>query len=207
MYFFKTPAVQKHLFPGLVWDFPESSNNLYLTFDDGPDDEATSFVLEILQQYHAKATFFLVGKNIVDHPGQIRELMRHGHAVGNHTYSHVNGWKVESDYYLEEVRKCQEVLAQHSIKPTLFRAPYGRPNYHSLKELKKDYRVIMWSHLSGDFDPDLDISKANAALKTARPGSILLFHTSKKAFRNLKILLPETLDYFSGLGYSFEKIT
>ncbi len=206
MYSYVTPAIQRKLFPGLIWQKKETEKCLYLTFDDGPDEESTDFVLDLLTKFQAKSTFFLVGKNMEQHPDRVHQIVKEGHSIGNHSYSHLNGWKCRSSEYLEDVRRCQKTFEELSLDTKLFRPPYGRPNFRSLATLKEHFEIVMWSHLSGDFDPKLDIKASIKSLKKAESGAILLFHSSPKAFSNMRILLPEILKTYSDLGYSFEKL-
>lgn len=207
MYPLVTPAIQKVLFPRFLWQKKETGKSLYLTFDDGPDGESTDFVLNLLNTYRAKATFFLVGKNMKLFPDQVHQMVEEGHSIGNHSFSHLNGWKCTASEYLEDVGRCQRTFGELSMNPRLFRPPYGRPNFRSLSGLKERYQIVMWSHLSGDFDAKLNVKASIKSLKTAESGSILLFHTSPKAFATMRILLPEILKTYSDLGYSFEKLT
>ena len=187
----------------VVWDVPAKSKTLYLTFDDGPTTEITQWILDTLEVYNAKATFFCVGENVSKHPEIYASLIDKGHAVGNHTHNHLNGWKTPIEPYIENV-----VLARERIQSNLFRPPYGKIKPVQAKTLKKmGYRIILWSVLSYDFDKNLDRNEAwKNIVKYSKSGSIIVFHDHLKAFENLKELLPKTLEYFKSKGYSFEKI-
>lgn len=203
---FRTPELYKRLFPRITWEIPTNEKILYLTFDDGPDLEATPYALDQLERYQAKATFFLIGRQVVQHPDLAKTIVSAGHAVGNHSFSHLHGWKVSAGRYRADFYQGEEVLKRNGLQSALFRPPYGRPHPFVLSEICQKSQVIMWSLLTRDYEPDLDIKSAFEALKTAKSGSIILFHTSQKALSNLKKLLPDTLKYFSDLGYSFQAI-
>ncbi|MFY0600465.1 MAG: polysaccharide deacetylase family protein [Cyclobacteriaceae bacterium] len=206
MYFFKSPLIQRLIFGQFVWKVNNVDKNLYLTFDDGPTEEVTDYVLDTLDQYNAKATFFVVGKNVEKSPETLLKVLKAGHSVGNHTYSHVSGWKTNSAYYENDTSKCDRVLGEMNITTNLFRPPYGRINIRSIKKISLKKSIIMWGFLSGDFDQKLNIQKSLSSIKGMKSGEIIVFHDTKKAFDNLKTLLPETLDHFDKLGYQFKKI-
>jgi len=200
-YFVKTPWWLKKIYPGRLWDIQSEEKTVYLTFDDGPHPVATPFVLDELKKYNAKATFFCIGKNVIDHPGIYKRILEEGHRVGNHTLNHRNGWKTGDDLYLSEITEA----ASH-IQSDLFRPPYGRLKSSQAKKLK-DYRIIMWDVLSGDFDESLSNERClkNVISKT-NTGSIVVFHDSEKAFPHLTYAIPKCLEFFSKEGYSFRKI-
>lgn len=206
MRWFKTPYLLKRLYPSLIWQVP-GSDAIFLTFDDGPHPEATPWVLSQLANYNAKATFFCVGENIERYPHTAKAILNEGHTLANHTHHHTKGWDVSNAYYHQEVLQCEESI--HAIKPGknhLFRPPYGRISRSQIKMLA-NYRIIMWSHLSWDFDRCLDPDKPLRRLKKAKGGSILVFHDSDKAFGNLKKILPELLLHFHLKGYEFKSLT
>jgi len=189
----------------MVWDMPsEKAKTLYLTFDDGPTEEVTHWILNTLEEYNARATFFCVGGNVARHPEIYEALLDKGHAIGNHTYNHLNGWKTKTADYIGNVAKAAEL-----IQSRLFRPPYGKIKPSQAKALKnKGFQIILWSVLTYDFDRGLDTSEAwKNILKYTLPGSILVFHDHVKAFENLRELLPKTLAHFQSQGYIFEKIS
>lgn len=204
-YLVKTPFLLKKLYPDCVWEIDTSAKELYLTFDDGPHPAATPFVLEELKRYNAVATFFCIGENVKNHFDVYKQIIEQGHQPANHTFNHLNGWKVKDDEYIENV-----LLASKIIDSNLFRPPYGRITKFQLKVLRGNrlnLTTVMWSVLSGDFDEKL--SGENCYLNVvnqAKPGSIIVFHDSVKAFERLKYALPRTLEHFSSLGYSFKPI-
>jgi peptidoglycan/xylan/chitin deacetylase (PgdA/CDA1 family) len=186
---------------------PSDEKIIYLTFDDGPHPQATPFVLELLKQYNASATFFCIGKNVVAEPGIYQQILNSGHKVGNHTYNHLNGWKTANEIYMKDI-----ALAAQHIDSNLFRPPYGRITSFQAKNLKsvmpvKEPKVIMWDVLSGDFDLDITNERclSNVVL-SAMPGSIVIFHDSQKAFLKLQYVLPRVLEFFAEKGYAFRSI-
>jgi peptidoglycan/xylan/chitin deacetylase (PgdA/CDA1 family) len=183
---------------------------IYLTFDDGPHPVVTPFVLDTLKQYNAKATFFCIGKNVVAHADIYRRVLDEGHRVGNHTFNHLNGWKVSDELYLKNILE-----AGRYIDSSLFRPPYGKITRFQVKLLtgirnspvNSNFKIIMWDVLSGDFDVSLSAETCSLnVIKNAAPGSVVVFHDSEKAFPRLKEALPKALQYLSEKGYKFEAI-
>jgi len=205
MYLVKTPLLLKKLYPQLVWDMPNSNRCIYLTFDDGPIPIVTPFVLNILKQYNAKATFFCIGDNVNKHPDVFEQVKNDGHAIGNHTYNHLKGWDTDDQVYLENFLKADELL-----NINLFRPPYGRIKRSQVKLLKQyrlELKIVMWNVLSGDFDVNLSPEKClNNAIKNTKPGDIVLFHDSLKAFDRLEYALPKAMEYWSNMGYQFNTL-
>ncbi|HEY0677630.1 MAG TPA: polysaccharide deacetylase family protein [Chitinophagaceae bacterium] len=206
-YFIKTPWYLKKLYSNLTWDVPSRGKEkvMYLTFDDGPNETATPFVLDQLKKYNASGTFFCIGKNVAGHPSLYSQILSEGHVTGNHTFNHLNGWKVTDDAYFKDI-----IEAKKFIDSKLFRPPYGRITRFQAKHLVESshkFNVIMWDVVSGDFDTTISPEKcSNNVLRNAGHGSIVVFHDSDKAFPNLRAALPATLDYFSVRGYRFEAI-
>lgn len=181
---------------------PHQTKTIYLTFDDGPIPEVTPWVLDTLKKYNAKATFFCVGKNVAENSGIYERIQREGHAIGNHTMNHLNGWKTPSDIYIQDVADCSRL-----VKSILFRPPYGRISFSQSLALRKNYKLIFWDVLSKDYDVSLTGGQCfNLVKRKTKPGSIVVFHDSRKAEERLRIALPETLEYFSGLDYKFSAI-
>lgn len=202
MYLVKTPWWLRMLYPALTWRIPTREKVLYLTFDDGPHETATPFVLDQLKQYGAKASFFCIGKNVATYPEIYRRILSEGHAVGNHTQHHVNGWKVSDELYKKEVADAAQLI--HS---DLFRPPYGRikrTQQQKLQQQNPRLNIIMWDVLSGDFDTNLSPEAClGYVLYHSRPGSIIVFHDSTKAWSRMQYALPRVLAHFSKAGYRF----
>ena len=202
MYLTKMPKLIQNLFPNFVWSVPTTEKVLYLTFDDGPMPEVTPRVLEILASYDAKATFFCVGDNVSKHPGLLAKVLAGGHAVGNHTYHHLNGWETDNLPYFHNIRQCARL-----VQSGLFRPPYGRMSPKQAQFLTRHYKVIMWDVLSGDFDPNLSKEDCLAnVLNGAKRGSIVVFHDSIKAQEKALYALPLVLEHFRAKGYRFESL-
>ncbi len=206
----KTPWLAKKTFPSYVWDIPNQEKVIYLTFDDGPTPDITNKVVEILAAYQAKATFFCIGKNIAENPRLYRQLLDEGHAIGNHTYNHLKGWKFKTSTYLSDIQKTEELLdparPKNSLK--LFRPPYGKLKPSQGKSLQKlGYKIVMWDVLAIDWDASVSKEQVlQNIISNAESGSIVVLHDSKKAGDNMLYALPKALTYFSKKGYRFEKI-
>ena len=183
---------------------PRDQKIIYLTFDDGPHPVATPFILDALKKYNAQATFFCIGKNVIEHHDLYRRIISEGHRVGNHTHRHVNGCKTPDAVYFEDIQK-----AAGYIDSNLFRPPYGRISRFQLHNLKKalHYNVVMWDVLSADFDRSLTGEKcALHVIAHAQPGSIVIFHDSEKAYDRMHVALPKVLAHFAEQGYGFAAI-
>jgi peptidoglycan/xylan/chitin deacetylase (PgdA/CDA1 family) len=203
MYFINVPKIVQILKKDLIWKIPVKEKKIYLTFDDGPDQEITPKVLDILDTYKCKATFFCTGSKVQKNPDLIPEILAMGHSIGNHSYSHLNGSKTSTVLYLADVAECTEILSTK-----LFRPPYGRLTSQQTKELKKNYHIIMWSVLPGDFDERLSKQTClKRAIKFTRKGSIIVFHDNKKGQDNMLYTLPRFIEHFRDSGYTFESVT
>jgi len=202
MYLVKTPWLLKILYPNLIWNRSRDTRCIYLTFDDGPIPIVTPFVLNILKQYDAKATFFCIGDNVNKHPDIFEQVKNEGHAIGNHTFNHLKGWATDDQTYVDNFLKADELL-----NTNLFRPPYGRAKrsqFKLLKEAKPDLDVIMWDTLSGDFDINLKPEAClQNVLKHTENGSIVLFHDSLKARDRMEYALPRAMEEWSKMGYTF----
>ncbi|MEZ5059451.1 MAG: polysaccharide deacetylase family protein [Saprospiraceae bacterium] len=203
MYLVKTPQFIQSLFPNFSWKVPGDSKTIYLTFDDGPIPHVTPWVLEQLAAYDAKATFFCVGDNIRKHPEVFNQVIEEGHAVGNHTYNHLNGWGTDNIHYFHNVRRCASL-----VKSDLFRPPYGRLLPSQAQFLQRHYQVVMWDILSGDFDPKISPEQClSNVINHAKEGSIVVLHDSIKAQEKLEFVLPKILEHFSAKGFKFEALS
>jgi peptidoglycan/xylan/chitin deacetylase (PgdA/CDA1 family) len=207
-FFIKIPRLVKRLFPRYCWDAPSGGNAVYLTFDDGPHPEITAWVLDLLRQFDAKATFFCIGKNVQQHPELFARISTEGHTVGNHTHNHLNGWKTDTATYLANVQEAAEL-----IEARLFRPPYGRISRKQAAGIatamrNPDAQVVMWDVLSADFDRSISPEAcAENVLEHTVPGSIIVFHDSEKAWPNLQVALPIVLKVFQERGYRMKALS
>jgi peptidoglycan/xylan/chitin deacetylase (PgdA/CDA1 family) len=196
------PKVVTRAFPSLIWHIPEREKIVYLTFDDGPIPETTPWLLSMLKSFNAKATFFCVGENVKKYNYLYKRLLDEGHSVGNHTYNHLVGWKTDNQTYIENINK-----ANNLINTNLFRPPHGLIKNSQLQLIKDDFKIVMWDVLSMDYDKSVSQEQCyRNVVNHAKPGSVIVFHDSIKAWENLKYALPKTLEYLSEKGYSFSNI-
>lgn len=199
--YFKLPNFIKRLVPELRWNLRDD-NAIFLTFDDGPTPEVTPRVLDILDKFGAKATFFCLGKNVDLYPEIYQQILSRGHAVGNHTYSHQKGWGMGTGRYLEDVD-----LAGGMIRSNLFRPPYGRVTPAQIRRLSDRYHIIMWDILSRDYSQVVSPrSCVRNVTRHLRPGSIVVFHDSVKASRNMYYALPRVLEEIARRGFTTKVI-
>jgi peptidoglycan/xylan/chitin deacetylase (PgdA/CDA1 family) len=205
--FHRVPFFLPWLYPTLVWRIPTGEKKLYLTFDDGPVPGPTDFVLEILNKFSSKATFFCIGDNIRKHPELFQKVVEAGHAIGNHTFNHLKGWSTSSEKYIENVKACDFEIYNPQFKilnSKFFRPPYGKITRKQIKALQA-YKVIMWDVLTIDYNKNVS---PGACLKNSigasRPGSIIVFHDSLKAQRNMTYALPRFIEHFLEKGYTFK---
>ena len=205
----KTPLIAKKMFPNYIWDIPTATKELYLTFDDGPTPEITNWTLDTLKQYNAKATFFCIGANIEKHPDIFQSIIKDNHAIGNHTQHHVKGWKTKTKTYLDEVLETKKLIELQQPKASnLFRPPYGRITPTQGKKLMAlGYKIIMWDVLSFDWQKEVSAQDCtNNVISKSKEGSIIVFHDSIKASKNMMHALPKVLQYFSEAGYNFKAL-
>lgn len=202
MYLVRTPEPLKPLFRDLVWSVKEPGRRVFLTFDDGPIPEVTPWVLDALAVHGAKATFFCIGRNVAKEPALFQRLQSEGHAVGNHTHDHLNGWQSSQRAYLRNVLRCQALTGT-----TLFRPPYGRITAGQSRALKERFHIVMWDVLSADFDERIDGERCyRNVVDHVAPGSIIVFHDSLKAAPRLRYALPRVLERLTQEGYSMEAL-
>lgn len=205
MRFYRYPKWLRTLYPGAIWDFFSHKNkSIYLTFDDGPTEHITPAVLEILDQFNAKATFFCLGKNVDNHAGILAQIKAKGHRIGNHGMNHLNGYVNNDEVYLNDAKQGFELT-----QSKLFRPAYGRLKRSQFRLLKKEgYQIILWSVLSYDFDKTIKPEKIIQVLENkVKPGSIIVFHDSEKAWPNLKVVLPTIMERWKQKGFVFESIS
>lgn len=202
MFYVSPPIIYKLFFRDAVFRVPVKEKKLFLTFDDGPVPQATPFVLEQLRKYNAKATFFCIGKNVKENFPLYQQVLAEGHKTANHTFNHLNGWKTRTAEYLADTAICAE-----QVESNLFRPPYGKITASQYSQIKSHYSIILWDVLSWDFLPKVSPEKClSNVLKNAKPGSIIVFHDSQKAFKNMSYALPRVLQHFVEKGYEFEAL-
>lgn len=196
------PSIFPLIAPNVTWKVKTNDKVVYLTFDDGPHPSITPMVLSILEEYNAKATFFCVGDNVTKYPEIFNEIISKGHAVGNHTFNHIKGWQSTNQSYINNIKKAAEVIPSN-----LFRPPYGRIKPSQIKLLKNDYRIIMWSILTRDYDKSLNPYTALKHLnKLTKPGDVVVFHDSEKAKENMLVMLKGMLQHFNQQQYRFKAL-
>lgn len=199
MYFVNAPFFLRWMYPGVTWNRSRQHKKIYLTFDDGPIPEITPWILDVLKSYNVQATFFCVGDNIVKHPEIFQRLLEEGHRIGNHTFNHLKGWDTPDEHYIANVMQCQQYT-----RSNLFRPPYARAKRSQIKKLRKDFELIYWDVLSGDFDLNLSPEGCYTnVVKHTRNGSILVFHDNLKAIPRVQYALPKVIAYYRRLGYTF----
>ncbi len=196
------PLLYRMFFPECVWRIQNNQKTVYLTFDDGPIPEVTPWVLDVLDEYDVKATFFMVGDNAQRNPELLQEVIRRGHGVGNHTMNHIQGCKSSTADYVKNTEVANEML-----KTNLFRPPHGLMRFAQLRVLKKDYLVVMYDVVTRDYARNTDGEEVlNNVKRYTRNGSIIVFHDSLKAIDKLKYALPRAIEWLLANGYTIEKI-
>jgi peptidoglycan-N-acetylglucosamine deacetylase len=197
------PLVLKQLTQNwLTWEMHPVGKKIYITFDDGPVPEVTPKVLQILKNFDAHATFFCVGDNVNKHSDLFSEIKADGHSVGNHTFNHLKAWKNPAGEYIRNVEKCRQMFDSR-----LFRPPYGQITPYLIQQLRKNYQIILWSVLSGDFNQNLSPEQClQTVIRHTKPGSIIVFHDSIKASKNMLFVLPLFLEHFQRRGFEFERL-
>lgn len=206
--FYRTPYIFPILYPKLLWRMSSRKKEIYLTFDDGPVPGPTEYVLQVLANYNIRATFFCIGHNIQKHPEVFRRILNEQHVIGNHTFNHVKGWQSTTEYYLENVIRCDQIISSssHTSSSTLFRPPYGRITRAQIKGLTAK-KIVMWDVLTRDYDESISAEDClSGSLSAVRNGSIVVFHDSLKAERNLSYALPRFIDHCLHKGYSFKTL-
>lgn len=194
------PLILRWMYPRALWRMDKNVKAVYLTFDDGPIHEITPWVLDLLDHYHIKATFFLVGDNVRKHPEEFKMIIERGHRVGNHTYNHIQGLKYLSYNYLENTNKADEL-----IQSNLFRPPHGWMRWAQYMVLRNRYTIVMWDLVTRDYSKRLNGKQVLGKVKKyVRNGSIITFHDSIKSEKNLKYALPRAIEWLLEQGYEFK---
>jgi peptidoglycan/xylan/chitin deacetylase (PgdA/CDA1 family) len=198
----RMPGILKRIYPDIFWNGPPDKKVLYLTFDDGPTPEITELILEMLARHHARATFFCIGRNVERHPEIFNRVVKAGHSVGNHTYSHLKGWYTSDKEYYADI-----ALAGQFIASRLYRPAYGMITPAQIRYLKKEFTLVLWDVMSYDFHTKTTPEQClRNVLRFARPGSVVVFHDSVKASEKVLFALSRVLEHFGELGYGFEGI-
>ena len=209
-YWVKTNKLIKLIFNNLVWDIPNSEKKIYLTFDDGPIPGVTEWVLDLLKEENIKATFFCIGDNIKKHPDIFKRILSEGHQIGNHTFNHLNGWKTNTNEYIENFKLYEAELLKLNIENSfLFRPPYGKIKTQQSRIIRKlSYKIIMWDVLSYDFDNSITPERClENVISNTQQGSIIVFHDSIKSEKNLKFALPKAIKVLKEKGFVFDVIS
>ena len=189
------PTFLQRLFPNIVWRI-EDDRGIYITFDDGPTPGVTEWILATLERYNAKATFFVLGKNVEMYPDLYQKILDEGHKIGNHTYSHQKGWGMPLEKYIEDVDFADTILHTN-----LFRPPYARVTPSQMRAVGQRYKIIMWNILSRDYTSTISPEECSrGVVKHIEAGSIIAFHDSEKSFRNMSYALPKGLQRVQELG-------
>jgi len=202
MFIEQLPSFLRVIYRNATWRKNHKEKIVYLTFDDGPIPEVTPWVLDILDFYGVKATFFCVGENVMKHPDVYQEVLRRGHRTGNHTFNHLRGFFTSSGSYLKNIEK-----ASRYIDSDLFRPPHGELRKLQYFEVRKRNKVILWDVISRDYDKDVPENKVlNIVKKYTRNGSIIVFHDSLKAERNMRYAMPKAIEFLLQEGYQFKTL-
>ncbi len=195
------PKFIRKLLPDLIWQI-DDERGVYLTFDDGPTPGITEWILSLLKRYDAKATFFVLGKNVERYPDLYAKIIADGHRVGNHTYSHQKGYLMSLEQYLEDID-----FASYSVQSNLFRPPYARVTLPQLRAVAKRYKIVMWSIISRDYNRKISGERClQGVLPHIKAGAIILFHDSEKSFANMSYALPKVLERIAELGLKCKAI-
>lgn len=180
----------RKLFKSLIWERKNNQKEIWLTFDDGPHPKTTDFILKTLKEENIKATFFLVGEQIETFPDLYKRIKLEGHTIGNHTYSHLNGWITKNKIYFNDIEKCQKLMPEN----LLFRPPYGKLSFWQIKKLKKQFKLVLWDVLSGDYKKNITPFQVKKnILKHSESGSIIVMHNNKNSLAKIKPILKSTI--------------
>lgn len=205
----RTPSILPFLYPNLLWRMPSDKKELYLTFDDGPVLGITEFILEELEKRKVKASFFCIGDNIGKYPEVFKKVVEADHTIGNHTFNHLKGWQTETKQYLDNILRCDEFIIDNCQLKIVnwFRPPYGRITRKQIKSIT-DKKIVMWDVLTRDYDQSISAERClQNSLRAVRNGSIIVFHDSLKAEKNLRYVLPRFTEECLNRGYTFKPLT
>lgn len=202
MFIEQPPRLFRALYPGALWRMNPEEKSVYLTFDDGPIPQITPWVLDLLDQYQIKATFFLVGDNIRKHPEEFRQIQERGHQIGNHTFNHIRGFEYTTQEYMDNTEKANRL-----IQSDLFRPPHGHMGMKQYYALRKRYKIVMWDLVTRDYSKHLNGEEVFRKVKKyVRNGSIITFHDSIKAEQSMKYALPRSIEWLKEQGYEFKRL-
>lgn len=191
------------LTPNAVWRMDQNEKAVYLTFDDGPIPQATPFILDTLERFGIKATFFMVGDNVRKYPELFERIVKSEHQIGNHTFNHWSGYKHDLYQYTANIEKANELIHSH-----LFRPPYGwMTAEQQLWVAKHNFKIVMWDLVTRDYSKRVVAADILQNIKKySRNGSIITFHDSKRSIEKLRAVLPECLEWLQSQGYEFKTI-
>ena len=197
--FVKTPTIIQGFFPSIIWKKETSKKKIWLTFDDGPEEKITIFLLNLLKKLQIRATFFLIGRQVVKYPDLAKKIIEDGHTIGNHSYSHLNGLLTSNKVYYDDIDKAQKIISSK-----IYRAPYGKISPIQLRTLKAKYKIIMWDILSWDFKENISSEKIyHNVINNTEKGSIIVFHNNIKSYNNIIKTLENILVKLKEEGYIF----
>jgi len=197
--FVRTPKILSKLFPSLIWKIQTKKKEVWLTFDDGPDEKTTPLILSILEKLNIKATFFLIGREIEKHPSLTKSIIEKGHIIGNHSFSHLDGYMTRNKIYYNDIFKNEIKINNLN----LYRPPFGRMSLPQIWFLRKKFKIIMWDIFSWDFIKNNSLNMKNNVINNIEKGSIIVFHNNAKSFSNLSKKLEEILIEIQNKGYNF----
>lgn len=198
----QVPSFLTGLLPGALWRGPSAERQVFLTFDDGPVPEVTPWVLDLLKRENIPACFFCVGENVQRHPDLYQQILDDGHLTGNHSFNHIQGMKTTDADYFANIDK-----AARYIDSPFFRPPHGFLRRSQFRQLRQKYQVVMWDVVSRDYLPSLSPEQVvRNVLNFVRPGSVIIFHDSLKARKNLYAALPVVIQALKEKGYSFRSL-
>ncbi len=199
MWIEQMPNWVRRLYPTVCWRKEDANKTLYLTFDDGPNTTITPWILDQLDELGVKSTFFCIGNNAEKYPDLVKAIIERGHTIGMHGYSHTRGLYKNTAVFLQDIEQCAKW-----VKSNLYRPPHGRITPKQAKQLSKTYTVVLWDVITRDYDASLlpqEVEKI--ALKYTRNGSIVVFHDSIKAQKNMQYVFPRVVKQWLSQGYKF----